>query len=102
MCLLEKKLLSYGGTKVVMPENLPDIFFNLGHLYKLYVRVIPEGTSKYFLEHESDVRVIWGFVLDDYGVWRIHSWLVDKVNCEILDKMRYNLYYGFIKTDIKF
>ena len=61
------------------------------------MRVPVGGTSRYFLSRENEVRIIWGFVLDSAGVWKMHSWLFIQENDLILDNEVYEKYFGFIK-----
>lgn len=90
-------LIAIGGEKVIMPESMPDTLVRLGHIYNLEVKVPEEGASKYFLNHEDEVRVMWGFVLDDDDIWKMHSWLIKKSEMVILDNHKYRKYYGFVK-----
>lgn len=94
---LMKKLLTIGGTKVLMPETVSEELYNFGHLYDYKVLVPVGGTSRYFLNHEEEVRVLWGFVLDEEGVWEMHSWLIDPLRQIIIDNQNYEKYFGFIK-----
>ncbi len=90
-------LLEVGGSVVILPESLPDTLTRLGHFYDLDVRVPEEGASKYFIDHEDEVRVMWGFVLDENGLWKMHSWLIKKDEMIIIDNYKYVKYYGFVK-----
>ena len=93
----EKKLLDIGGSAVLLPEEIPEQLYRFGHLYECPVRVPVGGTSRYFLSRENEVRIIWGFVLDSAGVWKMHSWLFIQENDLILDNEVYEKYFGFIK-----
>lgn len=94
---LVEKLLELGGSKVMLPESVPEKIRDLGHVYDSNEILIPKkGTSKYFKEHEHEVRVMWGFVLDN-DIWKMHSWLLKTDTGEIIDNKFYDLYYGFVK-----
>lgn len=90
-------LLEVGGNMVVMPDSIPDTLTRLGHFYDMDVFIPEEGTSKYFLAHENEVRVMWGFVLDENGLWKMHSWLIRMEDMKIIDNYKYLKYYGFVK-----
>ncbi len=94
---ITEKLLDIGGNKVLIPESITKKLINLGHLYCQEVIIPLEGASKYYLRNENDVRIIWGFVLDDNGIWKMHSWLIDKRTYQIIDNKIYAKYYGFVK-----
>lgn len=96
---LKEKLLSIGGKSVLMPEAVPEVIDDYGHLYELDVVIAEEGTSEYFRQYEDELRVMWGLVLDSDDVWKLHSWLVSKATREIIDKVKYKAYYGFTKTE---
>lgn len=95
---LIEKLLSLGGKEVLIPEDVPETMIQFGHLYEYSVLKPVGGTSRYFISKEEDVRVIWGFVLDEDDVWKMHSWLVAKNRELILDNEEYKKYYGLVKA----
>ena len=90
-------LLEVGGTSVFLPDSLPETLTRLGHFYDLDVMVPEQGTSKYFFFFFDEVRVMWGFVLDENGVWKMHSWLIKRNELIIIDNYKYLKYYGFVK-----
>lgn len=94
---LVEMLLEIGGSKVMIPETVPEKIRDLGHLYDSSEVLIPKGgTSQYFKNHENEVRVMWGFVLED-DTWEMHSWLLRIDTGEIIDNKFYDYYYGFVK-----
>lgn len=96
---LEERLLSIGGTTVIMPECIPDIIEKYGHLYNLPVDIVTEKTSVYYLKNENSIRVAWGFALL-HGIWTIHSWLISQRDACIIDNLKYDEYFGFVKPEI--
>lgn len=94
---LRDSLLAIGGKKVLMPETIPDSIDRLGHLYDMDVIIPIGGTSRYFMSHEDEVRIMWGFVLDTEGIWKMHSWLIEKERQIILDNVQFEKYFGFVK-----
>ena len=49
-------------------------------------------------KHPDKYRIVTGYALSDDGLWRQHSWLVDKKNRTYETTMPRILYYGFIQT----
>ena len=92
-----EKLLSIGGKKVLVPESLSENILDFAHLYDYKVLIPPGGASRYFLNHENEVRIIWGFVLTDEEIWVMHSWLIDQRYQVIIDNYCYREYFGFLK-----
>ena len=94
---LVEKLLELGGSKVMLPDSVPEKIRDLGHVYDSSEVLIPKnGTSKYFKDHEHEVRVMWGFVLEK-DIWKMHSWLLKIDSGEIIDNKFYDVYYRFVK-----
>lgn len=94
---LVQMLLRIGGKEVLVPETIPEEITQLGHIYDYKVLTPVGGTSRYYLSNEEDIQVVWGFVLDEEGVWKMHSWLVHKEKPVIIDNEEYVKYFGFKK-----
>lgn len=90
-------LLRIGGKEVLVPESIPEDIMQLGHIYDYKVLIPVGGASRYYLANEEDIQVVWGFVLDNEGVWKMHSWLIHKEKPVIIDNEEYVKYFGFKK-----
>lgn len=91
----KKHLLKIGGKDVLMPESLPIAIQQKGHLYEYKVLVPVGGASRYYISNEDDIHLVWGFVLDEDGVWKVHTWMVHNDRPIIIDNEKHIHYYGF-------
>lgn len=107
---LKQKLLKIAGWAVIIPEtNQPDIeeYFTRGKKSsgKSVLRMgLPcqchYNSSLLWLKSKEKIKICTGFALSNDGVWRVHSWGLEK-NKIIETTEKRLLYYGYILSRIE-
>ena len=109
---LKEKLLSIGGTRIIMPRTDEDLAktlsrgqFWLGDKPKLMIGQPSQCHYNSSCLYEANknttnhVRICTGYALSDDGIWRMHSWCIwakPRVNKIIETTVERVLYYGFV------
>ena len=105
---ITKLLLGHGGTRVIYQDtNFDKLLCTHGKLYKPTKPKKVKGglrnrchrnASALFLLKYPKYRIATGYALADDGLWRRHSWLMEK-NAGVETTYHFELYYGVTLND---
>ena len=107
--VLSETLLKIDGTDVIIhhkEENVCDIFIQKGGLYKGEIKLktmeankCHDNSSILWIMFNDYYQIVTGFCLDE-GMWRRHTWVVDKNNILIETTHQREKYFGVeVKND---
>lgn len=98
-----------GREMVIMPNgerDIDDILANGRIFPKTYKKVRGERSNchengmKQWLRHPTKYRIAGGYALSEDGLWRQHSWLVDKMDRTYETTVPRVMYYGTVDHDV--
>jgi hypothetical protein len=102
---LRRRLLGLGGDEVVLAEREFDLEVLLGrgclydaaHVRRRRMRASSchRNASALCIESRGVIRIATGYALSDDGLWRQHSWCIDKSGGIIETTVRRVQYYGY-------
>ena len=107
---LREKILSFGGDAVCMSvyKNDAEALMTCGQVWPGYGAVMMPGEAcrchknSFTLAAEKGYRLCTGYALSDDGMWREHSWCVNRngETVEIIETTEPRvLYFGYALTD---
>lgn len=110
-CSLKDKLLSVGGTRIIMPRTDEDLekTVSRGQFWMGSSAMMQKGlpsqchmnSARLYMANKDKIRICTGYALSDDGIWRMHSWGIwtkPRSNKIVETTVKRVLYYGFVMT----